>query len=66
MARGSRRALIGTLERDVPESVSEFRLLAGSKSEQHLSMYERRGYREFDRIIDALGIELVVMRKERT
>jgi hypothetical protein len=29
-------------------------------------MYERRGYREFDRMIDSLGIELVVMRKELT
>jgi GNAT superfamily N-acetyltransferase len=64
--QGIASGLIGALERDAPGSVLEFRLLAGSKSEQNRLMYERRGYREVDRIIDDVGIELVVMRKERT
>jgi hypothetical protein len=28
-------------------------------------MYERRGYREFDRIRDAAGVELICMAKTR-
>lgn len=64
--QGITSGLIRTLERDAPDGMTEFRLVAGAKSQQNLSMYERRGYREFDRMIDSLGIELVVMRKERT
>jgi tRNA (guanine37-N1)-methyltransferase len=63
--QGIASGLLTMVEREAPEHVSEFRLLAGSRSKENLSMYERRGFVEFDRVIDDAGIELVVLRKVR-
>jgi GNAT superfamily N-acetyltransferase len=60
---GSR--LLSALEAAAPPEVRRFRLAAGSRSSDNLAMYERRGYREISRRVDAAGVELVVMGKER-
>lgn len=64
--RGIASNLLDAIEASAPATVREFRLVAGSKSTQNLSMYEHRGFRELERVIDEVGIELVVMRKDRS
>lgn len=56
-------ALLDALEAAAPPSVTRFQLAAGAKSDANLTMYARRGYREFDRRPDAVGIELVYLTK---
>ena len=57
--------LLEALEASAPPEVSHFRLGAGHKSSGNITMYERRGYRELSRSLDAFGIELVIMGKDR-
>jgi GNAT superfamily N-acetyltransferase len=57
--------LLDRVETAAPTSVSTFQLCAGGLSDANLAMYERRGYREFERRRDAAGVELVCMRKPR-
>jgi len=59
-------ALLEALESEAPPAVTRFQLGAGRKSDHNIAMYERRGYREVDRIIDAAGVELVLMCKQRS
>ncbi len=60
---GSR--LLAAVESAAPPVVVRFQLAAGVKSVENLALYERRGYREFDRRRDAAGVELVCMAKDR-
>jgi hypothetical protein len=48
-----------------PGEVTRFQLGAGGKSAANIALYERRGYRELSRTLDVVGIELVIMAKDR-
>jgi GNAT superfamily N-acetyltransferase len=63
--RGIGGRLLEQLEAAAPEVVTAFQLCAGGRSDANVAMYERRGYREFERRTDAAGVELICMRKER-
>jgi len=63
--RGIGGGLLDQVEAAAPPAVSSFQLCAGGQSDANLAMYERRGYREFERRRDAAGVELVCMRKPR-
>jgi GNAT superfamily N-acetyltransferase len=58
-------ALLEWLEAAAPPPVTVFQLCAGGKSDANVAMYERRGYREFERRRDSAGVELVCLRKPR-
>jgi GNAT superfamily N-acetyltransferase len=57
--------LLETVEAAAPPTVTVFQLCAGGRSDTNVAMYERRGYREFERRRDSAGVELVCMRKDR-
>jgi ribosomal protein S18 acetylase RimI-like enzyme len=57
--------LLDSVEAAAPPSVTVFQLCAGGRSDTNVAMYERRGYREFERRRDSAGVELVCLRKER-
>lgn len=57
--------LLGAIEAAAPRQVRRFQLGAGHKSSGNVTMYERRGYREFSRRVDSAGVELVLMGKDR-
>jgi GNAT superfamily N-acetyltransferase len=63
--RGIGAGLLQRVEAAAPPSVTVFQLCAGGRSEVNVAMYERRGYREFERRRDSAGVELVCMRRER-
>ncbi len=63
--RGIGGALLAHLEAAAPAGVTAFQLCAGGRSDANVAMYERRGYREFERRRDAAGVELICMRKDR-
>jgi len=63
--RGIGGGLLDHVEAVAPPEVSTFQLCAGGLSDANLAMYERRGYREFERRRDTAGVELVCMRKTR-
>jgi GNAT superfamily N-acetyltransferase len=63
--RGIGGGLLERLEAAAPPSVTVFQLCAGGRSDTNLAIYERRGYREFERRRDSAGVELACMRKER-
>jgi GNAT superfamily N-acetyltransferase len=58
--------LLEAAEHAAPPEVRRFQLAAGEKSSSNVTMYERRGYREFSRRVDSAGVELVLMGKDRT
>jgi GNAT superfamily N-acetyltransferase len=58
-------ALLEHVEAAAPAAVRVFQLCAGGRSDANVSMYERRGYREFERRADSAGVELICMRKAR-
>jgi GNAT superfamily N-acetyltransferase len=64
--RGIGGGLLEQIEANAPPSVTVFQLCAGGRSDTNVAMYERRGYREFERRRDSAGVQLVCMRKERT
>jgi GNAT superfamily N-acetyltransferase len=57
--------LLEALEEMAPGEVTRFQLGAGGKSAANIALYERRGYRELSRTLDVVGIELVIMAKDR-
>jgi len=59
-------ALLAALESEAPPAVIRFQLGAGGQSHHNIAMYERRGYCEVGRTIDAAGVELAIMGKPRT
>jgi GNAT superfamily N-acetyltransferase len=63
--RGIGSALLEAMESEAPPAVTRFQLGAAFKSRHNIAMYERRGYVESDRMIDAAGVELVLMCKQR-
>ena len=63
--RGIGGRVLEQVEAAAPPTVSTFQLCAGGESDANLAMYERRGYREFERRVDAAGVELVCMQKSR-
>ncbi len=63
--RGIGGGLLEEVEAAAPAEVAAFQLCAGGRSGANVAMYERRGYREFERRRDAAGVELICMRKER-
>jgi GNAT superfamily N-acetyltransferase len=63
--RGIGSGLLDQVEVVAPPAISTFQLCAGGLSDANLAMYERRGYREFERRRDSAGVELVCMRKTR-
>ncbi len=63
--RGIGSGLLDAVEHAAPPDVRVFQLCAGGRSASNVAMYARRGYREFERRADAVGIELVCMRKDR-
>jgi GNAT superfamily N-acetyltransferase len=63
--QGIGTGLLATLEAAAPPQVRRFQLAAGHRSSDTMAMYERRGYREVSRRVDAAGVELVVMGKDR-
>jgi GNAT superfamily N-acetyltransferase len=63
--RGVATAVLAHVEQAAPPSVQRFQLATGAKSTHNVAMYERRGYREFDRTRDSAGVELIRMRKDR-
>jgi ribosomal protein S18 acetylase RimI-like enzyme len=62
--QGIGSGLLATLEAAAPPQVRRFQLAAGHASTDNLAMYERRGYNEVSRRVDAAGVELVVMGKD--
>ena len=64
-AKGIGSDLLGAVEAAAPPQVRRFQLAAGEKSSANVSMYERRGYREFSRRVDSAGVELILMAKDR-
>ena len=62
--QGIGSGLLATLEDAAPPRVRRFQLAAGHRSSDNLAMYERRGYREVSRRVDAAGVELVVLGKD--
>jgi GNAT superfamily N-acetyltransferase len=56
--------ILDAVEDAAPDWVVRLQLAAGAKSAGNVAMYERRGYREFERRKDAAGIELICMGKD--
>jgi len=63
--RGIGSDLLSAVETAAPPEVRRFQLAAGKKSSANVTMYERRGYREFSHRVDSAGVELVLMGKDR-
>jgi len=63
--QGIGSGLLAAVEVAAPPQIRRFQLAAGHRSGDNLSMYERRGYCEASRRVDAAGVELVVMGKDR-
>jgi GNAT superfamily N-acetyltransferase len=63
--QGIGSSLLAALEAAASPEIRRFQLAAGHRSSGNRAMYERRGYREFSRFVDAAGVELVVMGKDR-
>ena len=63
--RGIGAGLLEQVEDAAPPSVTTFQLCAGGRSETNIAMYQRRGYRDFERRHDSAGVELICMRKQR-
>src|SRR5208283_5013594 len=58
--KGIGSGLLDAAEEAAPPHVRRFQLAAGRKSSANVTMYERRGYREFSRRVDSAGVELVL------
>jgi ribosomal protein S18 acetylase RimI-like enzyme len=63
--KGIGSGVLEALEAAAPSQVQRFQLGAGAKSASNIAMYEARGYREISRTFDSVGIELVIMARER-
>jgi GNAT superfamily N-acetyltransferase len=63
--QGIGSGLLDAVEAAATPEVRRFQLAAAALSSGNVAMYERRGYREVSRRTDAVGIELVVMGKDR-
>jgi len=63
--RGIGGGLLERVEALAPPTVSVFQLCAAARSTENVALYARRGYREFERRVDAAGVELLCMRKRR-
>ncbi|MGA3353438.1 MAG: GNAT family N-acetyltransferase [Acidimicrobiales bacterium] len=63
--KGIGSGLLEAVEAIAPPEVTRFKLGAGGRSAGNIAMYERRGYREISRTFDSVGIELIIMARER-
>ena len=63
--RGVGRALLASIEAATPAHVDELWLVTGSLSEDNVRFYERSGYTATGSMLDAVGIEIVRMKKFR-
>lgn len=61
--RGVGRQLLTSLEDSAPPQVRTLWLYTGGLSEGNQRMYRRAGYREYERLLDSAGIEVLRMEK---